>query len=276
MTDFGFEGLDFDLAETDIEEDEIPEVDEVNEPRAKLGDIFKLGNHILMCGDSTDKKQVEHLMDGAKADMIFTDPPYNVDYEGQNGMKIKNDKQKEDDFYNFLLKAFTNMSESIKDGGTVYCCHSDVEALNFLLAFKNAGFKFTECVVWVKNSFVFGRKDYHCRHELILYGWKEGASHYFINDRTQDTVWEYDKPKHNDLHPTMKPLPLVARAVKNSSKKKNIVLDLFGGSGTTLIVCEQLERKCYMMELDPRYVDVIIKRWENYTGKEAILLKNIK
>ena len=199
---------------------------------------------------------VKTLTNGKLVDMIFTDPPYNVDYEGSTGMKIQNDKQKDSDFLTFLSKAFTNMAGQLKAGGVVYCCHADTEGLNFRTAFKGSGLKLSECLVWVKNSLVLGRQDYHWRHEPILYGWKEGESHYFAEDRTQDTVWEYNKPKTNDLHPTMKPIPLVARAINNSSRKGETVLDLFGG-----IACEELKRKALVMELDERYVDVIVKRY---------------
>ena len=258
MEQFGFDDLekllDRDVLEDEFEE-ELPEV-----AYSKKGDVFVFGKHKLMCGDSTKSEDVEKLRDGALMDMIFTDPPYNVDYEGQDGMKIQNDKQSDEDFYNFLLSAFKNMYDSLKPGGPIYVCHADSEGVNFRNAFKNAGFKLAECLIWVKNSLVLGRQDYHWRHEPILYGWKEGSSHYFINDRSQDTVWEYNKPKVNDLHPTMKPLELVGRAIKNSSKNGDKVLDLFGGSGSTMIAAEQIGRVAYLMELDEKYTDVIVKR----------------
>lgn len=276
MEQFGFEDLD-DLVENEVEEDDFDETEELPEnPYSEKGDIYVLKGHRLMCGDSTDTEQVKKLVDGAVVDMIFTDPPYNVDYEGSTGMKIQNDKQADEDFYEFLFKAFTNMAESVKPGGAIYCCHADTEGLNFRSAFKNAGFKLAECLVWVKNSLVLGRQDYHWRHEPILYGWKEGAGHYFVDDRTQDTVWEYNKPKANDLHPTMKPLELVARAIKNSSKKNELVLDLFGGSGSTMIASEQIQRKSYLMELDERYVDVIVKRYLRFVKNydDCYLIRN--
>ena len=261
MGQFGFEDLEDELGR-EVLEDDFDENEELPEtPYSKKGDIFILGKHRLMCGDSTVSEDVKKLTDNNLMDMIFTDPPYNVDYEGSNGMKIQNDKQKDEDFYNFLFKAFTNMFENIKSGGAIYCCHADTEGLNFRSAFKAAGFKLAECLVWVKNSLVLGRQDYHWRHEPILYGWKEGAGHYFVEDRTQDTVWEYNKPKANNLHPTMKPLELVGKAIKNSSKRDEKVLDLFGGSGSTLIAAEQIGRNAYLMELDERYVDVIVKRY---------------
>ena len=261
MEQFGFEDLEQEL-ERDVLEDEFDENEELPiTPYAKKGDIFLLGNHRLMCGDSTIADDVAKLTDGKQMDMIFTDPPYNVDYEGSTGMKIQNDKQKDEDFYNFLSSAFINMANSVKPGGAIYCCHADTEGLNFRTAFKNAGFKLAECLIWVKNSLVLGRQDYHWRHEPILYGWKEGGAHYFVDDRTQDTIWEYNKPKANNLHPTMKPLELVGKAIKNSSRKGELILDLFGGSGSSLIASEQIERNAYLMELDERYVDVIVKRY---------------
>jgi len=276
MMQFGFEDLEKEL-DRDVVEDDFNETDELPvNPYAKKGDIFILGRHRLMCGDSTLAEDVSKLVNGVKVDMIFTDPPYNVDYEGSNGLKIQNDKQKDEDFFNFLTKAFNNMFENIKAGGSIYCCHADTEGLNFRTAFKNAGFKLAECLIWVKNSLVLGRQDYHWRHEPILYGWREGASHYFIDDRTQDTIWEYNKPKANDLHPTMKPLELVGRAIKNSSKKDDKILDLFGGSGSTLIASEQVSRSAYLMELDERYVDVIVKRYLRFmqSNEDCYLIRD--
>lgn len=281
MFQFGFEDLESSL-ERDVLEDEFDEEEELPvNPYSKKGDIFILGKHRLMCGDSTIKEDVDKLTDGKLADMIFTDPPYNVDYEGgvdDNGskMKIQNDKQSDADFKEFLQKAFDNMALHCKNGGSIYCCHADTEGLNFRTAFINAGFKLAECLIWVKNSLVLGRQDYHWRHEPILYGWKEGAGHYFIDDRSQDTIWEYNKPKVNDLHPTMKPLELVGRAIKNSSKKGELVLDLFGGSGSTMIASEQIDRSAMLMELDEKYVDVIVKRYLRFVQSydNCYLLRN--
>lgn len=281
MLQFGFEDLESSL-ERDVLEDEFDEEEELPvNPYSKKGDVFILGKHRLMCGDSTIKEDVGKLTDGKLADMIFTDPPYNVDYEGgvdDNGskMKIQNDKQSDADFKEFLQKAFDNMALHCKNGGTIYCCHADTEGLNFRTAFINAGFKLAECLIWVKNSLVLGRQDYHWRHEPILYGWKEGAGHYFIDDRSQDTIWEYNKPKVNDLHPTMKPLELVGRAIKNSSKKGELVLDLFGGSGSTMIASEQIDRSAMLMELDEKYVDVIVKRYLRFVQSydNCYLLRN--
>ena len=253
----------------DIEEDDY-EVVAPDEPKSKKGDIYILGNHRLMCGDSINKDDVRKLMNGNQCDMIFTDPPYNVNYEGGTGMKIQNDNMLDANFYNFLFSAFDNMYENTKKGGAIYVCHADTEGLNFRNAYKNAGFKLAECLIWVKSALVMGRQDYHWRHEPIIYGWKEGAAHYFIDDRTQDTVWEFKKQKKNALHPTMNPLELCAKAIYNSSRSGYISLDLFGGSGSKLIASEQLNRNCYMMELDPKYVDVIIDRWEKFTGRKAV------
>lgn len=260
MSQFGFEELEASL--DDVKDDEFDEKGAISEtPYSKKGDIFILGNHRLMVGDSTLKDDVDKLCEDRSVDLVLTDSPYNVDYEGQDGMKIRNDKQSDEDFYNFLLSAFKNMFEHTKPGGVIYCFHADTEGLNFRNAFKNAGFKLAECLIWVKNSLVLGRQDYQWRHEPCLYGWKEGAGHYFVDDRTQDTILEYDKPRNNNLHPTQKNIELVSKLILNSSRKDEIILDLFGGSGTTLIAAEQLGRKTLMMELDEKYADVIVKRF---------------
>ncbi len=260
MSQFGFEELEASL--DDVKDDEFDEQGAISETSySKKGDIFILGNHRLMVGDSTLKDDVDKLCEDRSVDLVLTDPPYNVDYEGQDGMKIQNDKQSDEDFYNFLLLAFKNMFEHTKPGGVIYCFHADTEGLNFRNAFKNAGFKLAECLIWVKNSLVLGRQDYQWRHEPCLYGWKEGAGHYFVDDRTQDTILEYDKPRNNNLHPTQKNIELVSKLILNSSRKDETILDLFGGSGTTLIAAEQLGRKTLMMELDEKYADVIVKRF---------------
>lgn len=276
LLQFGFEDL-INKLDKEVKDDDFDEAEELPEnPYSQKGDIFLLGNNRVMCGDSTDEESVNKLVDGKQVDMIFTDPPYNVDYEGSTGMKIQNDKQADEDFFAFLLKAFKNMFNVSKPGASIYCFHADSEGLNFRRAFKEAGFKLAECLIWVKNSLVLSRQDYHWRHEPCLYGWKEGASHYFIDDRTQDTIWEYNKPKANDLHPTMKPLELVGRAIKNSSKMKDTILDLFGGSGSTLIAASQINRNAYLMELDEKYVDVIVKRYIRAVGsyEGCFLLRN--
>jgi DNA modification methylase len=267
MLQFGFEELENEVHVNATDDDFDVEEEMPLEPYSKSGDIYLLGEHRLMCGDSTKESDVKQLIDGSNVDLVFTDPPYNVDYEGTAG-KIKNDKMEDNDFYLFLLDAFKNMYTSLKPGGVIYVCHADTEGLNFRSAFKNAGFKLAECLIWVKNSLVLGRQDYHWRHEPILYGWKEGAAHYFVDDRTQDTIWEYNKPKRNHEHPTMKPLELVGKAISNSSKSGELVLDLFGGSGSTLIASDQLERKSCLMELDEKFVDVIVQRYIRYKGSK--------
>lgn len=254
---------DFDLEEA---------LDEIEEPTTKVGDVWILGKHRLLCGDSTQQKDVMRLMNNQEADMLLTDPPYNVDYEGTAG-KIENDNMNETEFYNLLIDAFKNMHSVAKAGCPIYVFHADTEGLNFRNAFKNAGFKLAQCLVWVKNTFVMGRQDYQWKHEPILYGWKEGKAHYFIDSRSQNTVLEFDKPTRNAEHPTMKPIDLLVYLIKNSSKENNLIVDLFGGSGSSLIAAEQSNRICYAMELDPRYCDVIIKRWETLTGQKAELEK---
>lgn len=274
---FDIELFDFNIEKDlkDVIDDEY-EVELPKEPKSQMGDIYKLGNHFVMCGDSTNINHLKKLMNNNVADLIVTDPPYNVNYEGktENNLKIMNDNMSDNDFYDFLKKVFDNLFENVKSGGSIYVFHSDTEGLNFRKAFKEAGFKLAECLVWVKQSFVMGRQDYQWRHEPVLYGWKTGASHYFIDDRTLSTVLEFNKPVKNIEHPTMKPVELIAYLIKNSSKEKNIVLDVFGGSGSILIACEQLNRISYTMELDPRYCDVIIDRWEKFTNKKAELIVN--
>ena len=277
MTGFSFDEVDNMLKDiTGSKEDDFDvdqALNEIEEPTSKPGDVWILGKHRLMCGNSTQKEDVMRLMNKQEADMLLTDPPYNVDYVGKTSeaLKIENDNMNETEFYNFLIDAFRNMFESVKYGGSIYVFHADTEGLNFRNAFKAVGFKLAQCLVWVKNTFVMGRQDYQWRHEPILYGWKEGAGHYFVDNRKQSTVLEFDKPSRNAEHPTMKPIDLLVYLIKNSSKENDIILDLFGGSGSTLIAAEQIQRTCYTMELDPKYCDVIIKRWENLTGQKAIL-----
>ena len=279
ITGFSFDEVDEILKDiTGSKEDDFDldqALDEIEEPISKRGDVWILGKNRLMCGDSTQKEDVMHLMNSQEADMLLTDPPYNVDYEGKTSeaLKIENDNMSETEFYNFLLDSFKNMFDSIKYGGSAYVFHADTEGLNFRNTFKSCGFKLAQCLVWVKNTFVMGRQDYQWRHEPILYGWKPGAGHYFVDNRKQSTVLEFDKPSRNAEHPTMKPVDLLVYLIKNSSKENDLILDLFGGSGSTLIAAEQTQRRCYTMELDPKYCDVIIKRWENLTGEKAILEK---
>jgi DNA modification methylase len=277
MLQFGFEEME-ELLPDNASDDDFDITDEIPEaPFSQPGDIYELGPHRLMCGDSTNSKQVATLLDGNEVDMIFTDPPYNVDYEGTAG-KIKNDKMEDDSFYLFLYEAFHNMFEHTKPGGAIYVCHADTEGLNFRNAFKNAGYKLAECLIWVKNALVLGRQDYHWRHEPILYGWKEGAAHYFVDDRSQDTIWEYNKPRKNEEHPTMKPLELVGKAISNSSRRHESILDLFGGSGSTMIAADQLDRQSFLMELDERFVDVIVKRYIKHkeSDEDCYLIRNGK
>ena len=292
---------------------------QITEPVSKTGDIWQLGRHRLMCGDSTDPEDVAVLMGGDKLDLVITDPPYNVDYgakteflngylgqeDSRNNSTILNDQMDSLSFYQFLLAAFQNMNDAMRPGAAAYVFHAESTGLQFRQAYSDAGLKMAQCLIWEKNSFVLGRQDYQWRHEPILYGWKEGAGHYFVKDRTQDTVLLEDpldfksmkrqellafveklfrdyqdqtsvhfenKPSRNALHPTMKPVPLIGRLMNNSSKPGWLVGDLFGGSGSTLMAAEQLGRTAYIMEMDERNCDIIVQRWEQYTGKKAVKL----
>lgn len=269
---FGFEDALQDDAEEAVE-DEF-EVELPPEPKSKLGDIYQLGNNRLMCGDSTVLEDVEKLMGGEQADMLLTDPPYNVNYEGKtkDKLKIKNDQMGNDNFRQFLTDAFSNADMVMKPGAVFYIWHADSEGYNFRGACFDAGWTIRQCLIWNKNSMVMGRQDYQWKHEPCLYGWKEGAGHLWASDRKQTTVINFDKPTRNDMHPTMKPIPLFDYQIKNNTKGGDVVLDLFGGSGTTIMACEQNGRRGYSMEYDPRYVDVIIARWEKFTGEKAVLL----
>lgn len=241
---------------------------EIEEPVTKTGDLWRLGRHFLLCGDSTKESDVKALMQGKKADLLLTDPPYNVDYEGTAG-KIENDNMLDADFREFLKNAFYNANEVMNEGASFYIFHADSEGYNFRGACHDIGWNVRQCLIWNKNSLVMGRQDYQWKHEPCLYGWKEGAAHSWYSGRSETTVLNFDKPKHNDLHPTMKPLDLFGYLMQNSTKKNDIVLDLFGGSGTSIIVSEKLDRVCYSMELDPKFCDVIIKRWETISGQKA-------
>jgi len=243
-----------------VEDDyEIPEDIETD---IHVGDIFEIGEHRLVCGDSTDQETVATLMNSNLADMVVTDPPYNVDYTGgtKDALKILNDKKSNNEFYEFLYNAFINLSKNIKRGGSAYIFHADSEGFNFRKAFIESGFLMKQCLIWEKNSLVMGRQDYQWMHEPILYGWLDGASHSWYSDRKQTTLLKFDRPRVNREHPTMKPVNLVAYLIKNSSKQDDIVLDTFLGSGTTMVASHQLGRKCYGMELDPKYCKVIIDR----------------
>lgn len=259
----------FEETELLTDPDEVPE--EI-ETRCKRGDIWELGNHRLMCGDSTIITDVERLMNGAKANLLITDPPYNVDYEGGTGLKIQNDNMEDSKFWKFLYDAFTNADIVMKEGAVFYIWHADSEGYNFRAACRSVEWKVRQCLIWNKNTMVLGRQDYHWKHEPCLYGWKDGAGHLWNNDRKQTTVIDFDKPLKNGEHPTMKPVGLFDYQIQNNTNQGDVVLDLFGGSGTTLIACEQNKRIAYLMELDPHYCDVIITRWEAMTGKKATLL----
>lgn len=267
--------LDFNIEVDDIEietegDDEVPEVEEktVSQP----GEMYELGNSILMCGDSTSEEDVARLMGGQKADLCITDPPYNVAYEGGSKKRdeIKNDKQDDNSFYNFLLKAYANIKSFVKSGGSFYIWHADVEGLNFRKALKDAGLTLRQTLIWNKSQMCFGRSDYQWKHEPCLYGWIDGSSHAWYSDRKQTTVIDCKRPTKALEHPTMKPVELFEYQIGNSTKAEDIVLDLFGGSGTTLIAAEKLNRRARIMELDPHYCDVIRRRytkWAKENGK---------
>lgn len=290
--------------EPEIIEDEVPDIPK--EAKSKLGEIYQLGEHILMCGDSTNPEDVALLTKDITADCLFTDPPYNVNVHNSQGMTIQNDNMASSEFRLFLDKAFKNASDHLKPGGAFYIWHADGESVNFRESARENGLVTKQCLIWVKNSFNFGRQDYKWQHEPCLYGWKDGAGHYFIeeynhptviednvdltklskaemqklleeifSDNIKKTVIHEDRPLKNDLHPTMKPLKMCGEMIRNSTKENEIVLDLFGGSGSTLMVCEQLNRKCYTMEYDPLYADVIIERWENFTGEKAKKIREV-
>lgn len=287
--------------EREIKEDIVPVL---TEPRVKPGDIWVLGRHRLICADSTDPANIKLLMAGEKADLLLTDPPYNVNVEGANGKKIANDSMEESKFAEFLKKAMLAAADSLKVGGCFYIWHADTESVAFRLACSGAGLTVKQNLIWNKNIAVISRQDYNWKHEPCLYGWKEGAAHYFCQDFTQTTVQDElpaidlakmtkdemkalleriiaqastvineDKPNRNEDHPTMKPIKLIAWLIRNSSKLDEKVLDPFGGLGSTLIACEQMERSCYTCELDPNYCDVIVTRWEKFTGRKAELCK---
>jgi len=228
------------------------------------GDVWTLGRHRLICGDATDANTVKKLMDGRKANLVLTDPPYNVSFESASGLKIKNDSMKADQFYNFLLSSFKCYYENLADGGAFYCFHSDSEKVNFFRACVDASFHYSTTCIWVKNSLVLGRGDYQQMHEPVLYAFKDTAKHKWYSDRKQTTIWNFDKPKKNADHPTSKPLDLLAYPITNSSQANAIVLDTFGGSGSTLIACEQLDRTCFMLELDEKYASVILRRYAEF------------
>ena len=257
-----------DLFDTDeeVQEDDFDIDDELSKPTiTKSGDIWLLGNHRLVCGDSTKEDTYTLLMDGKKANLVVTDPPYNVNYEGSAG-KIKNDNMSQDKFYQFLFDAFANIEKKMENDASIYVFHADTEGLNFRKAFADAGFYLSGTCIWKKQSLVLGRSPYQWQHEPCLFGWKKNVKHQWYSDRKQTTIWEFDRPKRNNDHPTMKPVPLIAYVIKNSSLSNCIILDPFAGSGSTLIACEQTNRICYTIELDEKYCDVIVKRYIEQAG----------
>lgn len=289
MERFGFssDDSDADVVEDDFDIDAATE--EITEPKTALGDIWQLGRHRLMCGDSTLPGDVAALMDGACADMLLTDPPYNVAYEGKAG-KIQNDSMKDGPFRKFLTLAFKNAEDVMKPGAAFHIWHADSEGYNFRGACRDAGLRVRQCLIWVKNSLVMGRQDFQWKHEPCLYGessvdeseneeahdpclygWSAGTHHWYKN-RKQTTILQFDKPNKSKEHPTMKPIKLFDYQIKCNTKPGEIVLDLFGGSGTAIMACEQNNRVAYVMELDQKYADVIVARWEAFTGDKAVLI----
>ena len=267
----GFEPAEIDDLFKDTLKDGIKDDDfdvgaELAQPTmTKPGDIWTLGRHRLICGDSTKAETYDRLMGSTKANLVITDPPYNVNYEGSAG-KIKNDNMADEAFYNFLLDAYTQMHSAMADDASIYVFHADTEGLNFRRAFADAGFYLSGCCIWKKQSLVLGRSPYQWQHEPCLYGWKKNGKHQWYTGRKETTIWEFDKPKKNGDHPTMKPIPLLAYPIMNSSMSNSVVLDPFGGSGSTLIACEQTDRICYTVELDEKFCDVIVKRYIEQVG----------
>ena len=267
----GFEPAEIDDLFKDTLKDGVKDDDfdvgaELEKPTmTKHGDIWTLGRHRLICGDSTKAETYDLLMGSTKANLVITDPPYNVNYEGSAG-KIKNDNMADDAFYNFLLDAYTQMHSAMADDASIYVFHADTEGLNFRKAFADAGFYLSGCCIWKKQSLVLGRSPYQWQHEPCLYGWKKNGKHQWYTGRKETTIWEFDKPKKNGDHPTMKPIPLLAYPIMNSSMSNSVVLDPFGGSGSTLIACEQTDRICYTVELDEKFCDVIVKRYIEQVG----------
>ena len=290
------QGMDFDVGLTGFDDDEIADLFDANGKSeaedddfdlsaalekasfVQRGDIWTVGRHRLMCGDATSTEDVAALMDGKKANLIVTDPPYNVDFKSSNGLSIKNDKLENDKFYKFLLAAFHNMAANLEKGGAAYVFHADTEGLNFRRAFIDAGFHLAGCCIWVKNSLVLGRSDYQWQHEPVLYGFLQNGKHYWSKNagRKQTTIWNFDKPKKNKNHPTSVSLDLLAYLIGNSSRENSIVIDTFGGSGSTMMACEQTNRICYTMELDEKYASVILRRFVENGGdpKGVYVIRN--
>ena len=275
----GFEPAEIDALFKDTLKDGVKDDDfdvgaELAQPTmTKPGDVWTLGRHRLICGDSTKAETYDLLMGGTKANLVITDPPYNVNYEGSAG-KIKNDNMADEAFYNFLLDAYTHMHSAMADDASIYVFHADTEGLNFRRAFADAGFYLSGCCIWKKQSLVLGRSPYQWQHEPCLYGWKKNGKHQWYTGRKETTIWEFDKPKKNGDHPTMKPIPLLAYPIMNSSMSNSVVLDPFGGSGSTLIACEQTDRICYTVELDEKFCDVIVKRYiEQVGGADSVTVQ---
>lgn len=284
--DFDLDLLGFDESELaslfeedkEVKDDDFDVEEELAKPTfSKTGDIWALGRHRLICGDSTKEETYRILMEGKKANLVVTDPPYNVNYEGSAG-KIKNDNMANDKFYNFLFDAFSNMEKVMADDASIYVFHADTEGLNFRKAFNDAGFYLSGCCIWKKPSLVLGRSPYQWQHEPCLYGWKKKGKHQWYSGRKETTIWEFEKTKKNTEHPTMKPIPLLAYPITNSSMSNTLILDPFGGSGSTLIACEQTDRSCYTIELDEKFCDVIVKRYIEQVGsdKDISVLRNGK
>ncbi len=271
MEDFGFElgSLTSEVKEDDCDIQSM--IETIDVPKTKKGEIWQLGRHRLLCGDATHIDDVKSVMKDDVADLYLTDPPYNVDYNGKAG-KIQNDNMKDKEFREFLRKAFENAEKILKPGASFYIWHADSEGYNFRGACNDVNFQVRQCLVWIKSSMVLGRQDYQWKHEPCLYGWKDGGMHFWNSDRKQTTVLEFDKPSKNQDHPTMKPILLFDYLIKNSTKSKSIVFDGFAGSGTTILACEQNNRIARCIELDEKYCDVIIKRWESLTGCTAELI----
>lgn len=279
------QGEDFDVGLTGFDEKDLADLFKTDEEDVKdddydltaalekaafveKGDVWVVGRHRLVCGDATNEEDVVKLMDGKKANLILTDPPYGVSFKSSSGLTIQNDSMKNDEFYTFLLAAFKNMVAHLEPGGGAYVFHADTEGLNFRKAFIDAGLHLAGCCIWVKNSLVLGRSDYQWQHEPVLYGFLQNGKHKWFSDRKQTTIWNFDKPKRNENHPTSKPLDLLAYPLKNSTQANAIVLDTFGGSGSTLMACENSNRVCYTMELDKKYASVILRRYVEDTGNK--------
>lgn len=271
----GIEGFTVDVADKGglTDPDEIPQPPK--KAKTQLGDIYILGRSRLLCGDSTKEEDVRKVMNGEQADMVWTDPPYNVAYEGKtkDAMKIENDSMGDRQFFDFLMAAFTSALAVTKPGGSIYIAHADSEGANFRVAMRQSGWLLKQCLIWVKQTLVMGRQDYHWKHEPILYGWAPGASHNWYTDRKQTTVLEFDRPSRSTDHPTMKPIALVEYMIGNSCAPGGLVFDGFSGSGTTLLAAERTGRRANVIELDPIYADVAVRRWEEYTGQKAQLVR---